>query len=190
MSLPLRIQAPSTVAAGTGASGLVRGEGRAPEVVAFESQVVDFFVSAAEMLGVPKSVAAIYGVLFASPLPLSFATISARLDLSKGSISQGLRALREIGAVKEVSTPADRAELFTPDTEMRKLIAHFLETRVQQQLDSGKRRIAAFEAPLESFSPAEQKVLKARLHKLQRWHDRTRKLVPVIRAFLKLGSSD
>lgn len=167
---------------------MLRG-GREAAVEEFESQVVGFFVSAAELLGVPKSVAAIYGVLFASPLPLSFAAIAERVDLSRGSVSQGLRALREIGAVKEVSTPADRAELFTPDTEMRKLIAHFLETRVQQQLDSGKKRLAAFEPPLDHYSPAEQKVLKARLQKLRRWHDRTRKLVPVIRTFLKLASS-
>jgi DNA-binding transcriptional regulator GbsR (MarR family) len=188
MSVPLKAQSPAAIIADGSASGLVLGEGRGAGVIAFENQVVDFFVSAAELLGVPKSVAAIYGVLFASPLPLSFAAISARLDLSRGSISQGLRALREIGAIKEVSTPADRAELFTPDTEMRRLIAHFLESRVQQQLDSGKKRLAAFEPPLETYSSAEQRILKQRLAKLQRWHDRTRKLLPVIRTFLKLSS--
>ena len=87
-------------------------DGRAPETVAFEGQVVDFFVDAADLLGVPKSVAAIYGIVFASPEPLSFAEIEARLDLSKGSISQGLRVLKEVGALKEVSLASDRAEQF------------------------------------------------------------------------------
>ena len=65
---------------------------RPAERVEFEVAVVDFFVGAAHLLGVPKSVAAIYGIVFASAAPLSFADIAARLDLSQGSISQGLRS--------------------------------------------------------------------------------------------------
>jgi DNA-binding transcriptional regulator GbsR (MarR family) len=167
--------------------GLVLAAGRAPGVVAFEDQVVNFFVGAAEALSIPKSLAAIYGILFASPLPLSFADIEARLDLSKGSISQGIRALREIGAIQEVSTAADRAELFVPDTEMRKIIAHFLESRVERQLDGAQGRLEEFNRALSAYSSAEQKLLKPRIQKLQRWHGRTRALLPVIRTFLKLG---
>lgn len=170
------------------ARGLVLPAGRAPGVVAFEDHVVNFFVGAAEALSIPKSVAAIYGILFASPLPLSFAEIEVRLDLSKGSISQGIRALREIGAIREVSTAADRAELFVPDTEMRKIIAHFFETRLERQLDSAQGRLHEFDQALADYSSGEQKLLKQRVQKLHRWHRRTRSLLPVIRTFLKLGS--
>src|SRR5688572_13568567 len=132
---------PAHTAAGSG--GLVLPGDRAPEVAAFEAAMVDFFVDAAELLGVPKSVAAIYGIVFASPVPVSFADIESRLDISKGSVSQGLRVLREVGAVKEVSAPSDKAELFTPDLEMRKLVGRFLENRLQKQLTSGGSRLAA-----------------------------------------------
>lgn len=81
------------------ASGLVLTGGRPSEVADFERAMVDFFVDAADLLGVPRSVAAIYGIVFASAVPLSFADIEARLDISKGSVSQGLRVLREVGAV-------------------------------------------------------------------------------------------
>lgn len=174
--------------AASSARGLVLPAGRAPGVVAFEDQVVSFFVGAAEALSIPKSVAAIYGILFASPLPLSFAEIEVRLDLSKGSISQGIRALREIGAIKEVSTTTDRAELFVPDTEMRKIIAHFLESRVERQLDGAQDRLDVFGKSLGAYPSAEQKILKQRVQKLQRWHNRTRALLPIIRTFLKLGA--
>ena len=93
----------------------MRGEGREQGVVAFERSLVGFFAEAADLLGVPKSVAIIYGIVFASPRPLCFSEIELRVDLSKGSISQGLRVLREMGAIKEVSTPKDRLELFSPD---------------------------------------------------------------------------
>lgn len=163
--------------------------GRPEQMVAFEAGVVDFFVEAAAVLSVPKSVAAIYGILFASPLPLSFAEIEARLDLSKGSISQGLRGLREVGAIKEVSTADDRAELFTPDTEMRQIIAHFLESRVEGQLKAGSGKLTALRSHLDAYSNGEQKILKQRVKKLEAWNAKTRALLPVIRTFLKLGSS-
>lgn len=92
-------------------SGLVRSGGRDPETVAFEASLVAFFVDAADMLGVPKSVAAIYGICFASPEPLSFAEIEARLDISKGSISQGLRVLREVGALRVAAGAEDGGQM-------------------------------------------------------------------------------
>ena len=78
-------------------TSLVLAGNRSTDVVVFEEQVVDFFISAADLLGVPKSVAAIYGIVFASPAPLSFAEIETRLNISKGSVSQGLRVLRDVG---------------------------------------------------------------------------------------------
>lgn len=161
--------------------------GRSPEVVAFEAEVVGLFVEAADLLGVPRSVAAIYGAIFAAPREVSFADLEARLDLSKGSISQGLKLLREVGAVKSVSTPGDRAERFEPDTEMRQLIAHYLETRVQRHLDAAENRFATLEQGLQGYAEEEQQVLRARVEKLYRWHSRTKALVPVVRTFLKLG---
>ena len=155
---------------------------------AFADAVVEFFVAAAEPLGIPKSVASIYGVIFASPVPLSFTEIAERLDISKGSISQGLKLLREVGAVKEVSTPADRTELFVPDTEMRKLVERFLENRVQKQLASGAESLAGLRQQLAALPPAQQAALQARLAKLEQWHSRTRGLLPLVRTFLKLGA--
>ena len=66
---------------------LVRADGRPAEVVAFEEAMVSFFLEAAEMLGGPKSVAAIYGICFASPEPLSYSDVRDRLDISSGSVS-------------------------------------------------------------------------------------------------------
>ncbi|MDB6113223.1 MAG: hypothetical protein JWQ62_168 [Lacunisphaera sp.] len=176
---------PPAKAAPAGAQ-LVNGGNRPADVVAFENAMVDFFVGAADLLGVPKSVAAIYGIVFASPLPVSFADIEARLDISKGSISQGLRVLRDIGALREVSAASDRAELFTPDLELRKLIQRFLELRLQQQLDAGRGRLAALGRTVPGRN-GEAEILRKRLKHLQSWHDKAHALLPVVRAFLKLG---
>ncbi len=166
---------------------LVRSRAADEPVLRFEREVVDFFVGAADLLGVPKSVAAIYGIVFASPRPLSFAEIGERLDISKGSISQGLRVLREVGALKEVSTESDKAELFEPDLEMRRLIDRFLENRLQKQLESGSRRLALLKEKLGAYRHGEQVTMRGRVKKLQQWQDRSKALLPVMRTFLKLG---
>ena len=154
--------------------------------VEFEAAVVDFFVGAAHLLGVPKSVAAIYGIVFASSAPLSFADIAARLDLSQGSISQGLRVLREVGALKEVSAVSDHCELFEPDLEMRKLINRFLENRLRKQLDGGRAQLAALGQAVPAGKSPDARLLRSRLKQLQTWHDKAYALLPIARTFLKL----
>lgn len=167
--------------------GLLQKQGRPASVVEFEEAVVDFFVDAADLLGVPKSVAVLYGIVFATPRPLSFSDIEERVDLSKGSISQGLRVLREMGAIKEVSAPADRAELFTPDLEMRRLIQSFLEQRLQKQLDAGKSRLGVLKRALPDLEKSEAETLGLRIKQLQSWHEKARALLPIARTFLKLA---
>lgn len=149
--------------------------------------MVDFFVDAAELLGVPKSVAAIYGIVFASPAPLSFADIGSRLDISQGSVSQGLRVLREVGAVKEVSRASDRSELFEPDLEMRRLVLRFLENRLARQLELGGTRLENLARTLPKGRNGEAVVLRARVKQLQNWNSKARALLPIARTFLKLG---
>lgn len=168
------------------ASSLVVAADRPAEVVAFERATVEFFVDSAELLGVPKSVAAIYGIIFASPAPLSFADIEARLDISKGSVSQGLRVLREVGAVKEVSAKTDKTELFEPDLEMRKLVARFLENRLAKQLGQGGSRLDALGKKIPGKN-GEAAILKRRLVSLQDWHSKAKALLPLAKTFLKLG---
>jgi hypothetical protein len=69
----------------------------------FERACVEFFADVVQVFGVPRSVGQIYGLLYASPQPLSFTAIAGKLDISRGSTSQGLQALRDLGAVVPVS---------------------------------------------------------------------------------------
>ena len=82
------------------ASGFPPKAFRAGDPADFRSECVAFFAEAVQIFGlVPKSVGQIYGLLFASPEPLSFSDIVERLDISKGSASQGLQLLRALGAI-------------------------------------------------------------------------------------------
>ena len=167
------------------AESLVLANGRGADLVHFEAELVAFFLEAAELLGVPKSMAAIYGVCFAAPEPLSFSDIEQRLDISTGSISQGLRVLREVGALKAVSLPSDRREYFEPDLELRKLAAHWLEERLQKQLSSGHMRLRAIAKAVPQTKSASSKILRGRMKTLQGWHGQARAVLPLVKSFLK-----
>ena len=71
-------------------------------LTAFEAEIVAMFADLVVLLGLPKSMGEIYGLLFASAEPLTFGEIEQKLGLSKGSVSQGLKSLRELGAVLDV----------------------------------------------------------------------------------------
>lgn len=154
--------------------------------VNFEEGTVAFYVDAAELLGVPKSVAAIYGIIFASSAPLSFSDITTRLNFSSGSISQGLKFLKEIGAIKSQPNDKDKLERFVPDLELRKLITRFMEHRLEKQLNSGSVKLERLlkAVPTEDSQAADK--LKLRLKSLTDWHTRARQLLPVAKVFLKL----
>lgn len=168
-------------------SGLVRAAGRPAEVIVFEEAVVEFFVEAAEVLGLPKSVAAIYGIVFAASGPLTFADITRRLDLSKGSISQSLKVLREMGAVKEVSAPGDRAERFVPDLQLRALVSGFLRTKVLPQLAKGAGRLAELEIKARAVAAVDPEATRShreRLERLASWQEKGQTVIPLISKFL------
>lgn len=168
------------------AENMVLAHGRDPEVVAFEMAVVSYFLDAATLLGMPKSLAAIYGICFASSESLSATDIKKRLDLSVGSICQGLRLLRGVGALVEVSAPSDRSERFEPDIELRKLILHYLEQRVEKQLDAGKNRIRGIKTAIPRRDPAFAEKLAARIESLEGWHTKSRALLPLVKGALRL----
>lgn len=171
---------------GTSNAPPVHRADRAADVVEFEGALVGFFVEGAELLGIPRSIAAIYGICFASPEPLGFSEIQGRLEISAGSISQGLRVLQEVGALKVVGTRLDRREFFTPDMKLRNLFLHYMEHRLQPQLESGHGRLQEIAKSVPRRRDGTAKVLRERLKALQNWHDKTRALMPIAKTFLKL----
>ena len=72
---------------------------RAGNPVDFQSECIELFAEVVYALGLPRSIGGIYGLLYASPEPLSFSDIVERLEISKGSASQGLQLLRSLGAI-------------------------------------------------------------------------------------------
>ena len=67
------------------------------------------------------------------------------LKISKGSASQGLRALRQLGAVSSVFEPGDRKERFVAEIRLRKLVGGFLREQADPHFEKGIARLKQIE---------------------------------------------
>lgn len=149
-----------------------------------EVGVIDLFVNGVRVLGLPKSIGEIYGLLYLSEEPLSFDDILSRLQISKGSTSQGLKFLRSLGAVKAVYTAGSRRDHFVAETELKKLVGGFIREELTPHLESGADRVENLQAMLDPETQGEGTFLGDRVRKLGNWHSRSGKLLPLIEKFL------
>jgi DNA-binding transcriptional regulator GbsR (MarR family) len=139
--------------------------------------IIERFVDLAQMLGIPKSVGQIYGLLFCSHEPLAFNDIVDQLNISKGSASQGLRLLRDLGAVHLVYRTGERKDLYCAETGLRELAHGFLRNQIVPRLKDGDVKLEQIllEAKRNrSISPH----LTSRLKQLREWHRKFGKLLP------------
>jgi len=150
-----------------------------------ERQVVDVFVDGVKVLGLPRSIGEIYGMLFISPVPLALDDLVERLDISKGSASQGLRALKDLGAIREVELNGGRRTYFEPAVELKRLVGGFIREQVRPHLDSGKQKLGKLsEAASKETDPERRKFLEERLERLENWMKRGGMVLPLIQKIL------
>lgn len=150
-----------------------------------ESEIIKYFVSFVQMLGLPKSVGQIYGTLFASEDPLSMDDIITRLGISKGSASQGLNLLRTLGAVTSHLIPGDRREHFAADLNVSRIVHHFFEERLLPRLQHGSERVDSILAELDPDADESRRVLYDRVKALKKWQKRGNAIVPRIVRWLR-----
>jgi len=143
-----------------------------------ERRSIDFFVQMADVLGVQKSVAEIYGFLYVCSAPISFPEIEKRLTLSKGSVSEGLRFLKDHGMVESTRVKGVRADLWSVTPSLAGSLANLLRSRLQPALESASPDLRKMkdEATQAEVSPA----VIERIARLSHWNDRALELLPLL----------
>jgi DNA-binding transcriptional regulator GbsR (MarR family) len=144
-----------------------------------ETEVIELFVQYSRPFGLLKSAAEIYGLLFVSPVPLSFFDLKERLELSAGSTSQGLKYLRELGAVRVVD-PNQRRTHYEAVAELRKLAAGYLQQQVMIPLSDSEARLDRLAKQAQSLSGDAKTHALARIGTLKVWGRNSKKIVPVL----------
>ena len=148
---------------------------------AFQLESVTLFISVFGVLSLPRSIGEIYGLLFSTQEPLSLDDVQNRLQLSRGSASEGLRWLRSLGAVNQVYLPGVRKEHFTAETSLRKLASGYLRDCIHPHLENGPTRLCLLESSIDLASPSAH-FEKSRAGQIAGWYKFFSKVLPLIKA--------
>lgn len=140
-----------------------------------EAEIIGFFAPWGEILGVPPSVAQIYGLLYGSGAPMASDEIRERLGASKGSVSQGLRFLRDRSLVKLVSVEGDRRERYEAVASPGVFVQTQLRCEVLPRLEAGTARLTTLRRRV-----GDDAALAARVARLEGWNQRGRELLPLL----------
>jgi DNA-binding transcriptional regulator GbsR (MarR family) len=159
---------------------IVQANNVSPRLEPAEVEVIHLFVQFARALGQPRSVAEIYGLLFASVKPLAMDTLIERLNLSKGSASQGLKYLQDLGGVRTVYVAGDRRTHYEVVTELRNLAGRFLRQQILTHFEDSDIRLGNIAAQTQKLSDEQRKHINERIKLLRRWERTGRRILPFV----------
>jgi DNA-binding transcriptional regulator GbsR (MarR family) len=152
-----------------------------------EREVIALFVRMANVLNLPRSVGEIYGILFISTEPLCLDDCRVRLNISKGSTSQGLKILRSFGAIRTVYVPGDRKDYYAPETSLRRIAAGFASEQIQPHVASGKERVGRIRELLHEHDDDVRAELEEKVVLLENWQRRASKALPLVLKLIGSG---
>jgi DNA-binding transcriptional regulator GbsR (MarR family) len=162
------------------------GPGMAP-LNPVEVEVIHLFVQFSRALGQPRSVAEIYGLLFISHRPLPMNELIGRLELSKGSASQGLRYLQDLGAARTVYVAGDRRTHYEAVAELRNLAGRFLRQQILTHFQDSGTRLAHITTQVEKLPGEERKHAIGRVKMLRSWEKNAKRMLPLMLRILGNG---
>ncbi len=155
--------------------------------VQFTDGLVEVFSDLADLFGNPRSVGAIYGLLFSAEDTLTMDDIATRLDVSKGSVSQGLRVLEDYGAIERQVQDGERTARYRAKHMLKPLIAGFVRQRLIPRLEASSARLESLEALLDAMPEPRAKEAAWRLERVTQWHDKAQTFLPLARKILGGG---
>jgi len=162
----------------------IRRPSLATPLTALETEIIDLFVQVSRLFGQPRSLAEIYGLLFISAHPLAMDNLIERLKLSKGSASQGLKFLRNMGAVKMVYVPGDRRVHYEAVAELRNLLTRFLRDQIVPHLENGQARLTRIAGMVRELPAGDRARVQGRITMLQSWGKRAKRFLPLVMTIL------
>ncbi len=153
-----------------------------------ERRVVEIFVSAADVLGFARSLGEIYGLAYISARPIHLNEVCHRLQMSRGAASQGLRTLRDLGALKSVYVAGDRRDFFEPEIRIRVLLYRVLSERLRPHLDRSAgalEEISQLGHQPQNIAPEVLEFRQERIALLGAWRKRVSLFLPLVQRLLR-----
>lgn len=154
--------------------------GNSKRLAPIEIEVIHLFVQLSRVLGQPRSLGEIYGLLFISADPLAMDALMERLNLSKGSASQGLKFLRNLGAIRPVYVPGDRRVHYEAVAELRNLAGRFLREKIEPHLSDGEERLTKMRDQMNGLSGRHREHAEQRIKMLRSWSKNSKRVLPLV----------
>lgn len=149
-----------------------------PPLDDLETAIIDIFTRATKILGYPKSIGEIYGLLYISAKPLCMEDIIRRLGISLGAASQGLKVLKSIRAVKSNHMIGKRREYFTAELELENLLRRYFRKEFSNYLNNWKSQQTELRMLFNANGTQESHAhLNPRIENLEQLHTRTNTLL-------------
>ena len=145
-----------------------------------DRETTAFWIEAAALLGLSRSIGESYALIFLSPAPLNADDLVDKLGISRSGAGQALKQLAEIGAIRPATGMQSRKDHYELQTDLGVLVRLFLNSRMLPRLEELSRRRAEL---AEHAQRAGRDHLLARFDKLERWGDKTKPLVALIKTF-------
>ena len=108
--------------------------------------------------------------------------ICRKLKISRGSVSQGLKFLKELGAIRSEGLNGNRAEHFVTEDHLRKAVETFVTKKIAPAFDELGEEVVRLEKDPNLNLPQE---LREKLETIRRWHSHGQLLLPLVTGFLK-----
>jgi len=154
-----------------------------PTLSRAQEEVIAYFCDGVRVLGLPKSIGEIYGILFISPEPLSLDGLVEKLDMSKGSASQGLKFLRNLGAIHRQEV--ERKSYYSPELNLKSLVGGFIKEEIRPHMKSGEEKLAQIKTQIEKEKEeATAEFYEERFEKMQRWTKQAKVVLPLLQHVL------
>lgn len=141
-----------------------------------EHRLVEFWVGFADVLGFPRSVGSVYGLIFTRDKGITADDCVALLGLSRSSAGQALKMLVELGAVRPMRRTG-RRESFELESDLGLLVSNIVQRRLFPAMAELSQRMAEARAMAEG-----DPVLQSRCQKLERWRAKTAPVVEQLKA--------
>ncbi len=146
--------------------------------------MIELFVGGAQLIGLPKSLGQIYGYLYSAVEPATMDQVIVDLGISKGSASQGLKFLRQLGAVKTQLIIGDRRDHFVAEVRSKKLMGGFIREKLTPALEDGAERVGFIRELLAQEGLMGDSVQKDQVVKLETWNKKLKMALPLIQKVL------
>lgn len=147
-------------------------------------EMIDACSRLCHLMGLPRSIGQIYGLLYLSVNPLSLDDLVEILGISKGSASTGTRQLSRWGAIRQVWLAGDRRDYYEVVADLAEFIRASYQNYVRPRLHATSLRIESLTSSLDddaakgALTPEELKLCTQRIQALARIQGKLRTILP------------